>query len=85
MVDAPNFRKLWFEHVAKTRRKGQRKDKSYTHRDAMKEASVTWPKIKDKIERKHKRDLRKASRLQRQAQAAPKTEDTTSGSQPVPV
>ena len=77
MVDAPNFRKLWFEHVAKTRRKGSRKDKEYTHRDAMKDASVTWPKVKDKIERKYTREVRKASRLRRHNEVSPETANTS--------
>ena len=77
VVETPNFRKLWFEHVAKTRRKGTRKDKAYTHRNAMRDASVTWPKIKDKLARKHKREVRKASRLLRQTESLPQTESST--------
>ena len=53
------MRKLWFEHVSKTRRKMQRTNKGATHRDAMKEASVTWPKEKVKIQNKHKRESRR--------------------------
>ena len=34
----------------------QRTNKGATHRDAMKEASVTWPKEKVKIQNKQKRD-----------------------------
>ena len=78
VVEAPNFRKLWFEHVAKTRRKGARKDKTYTHRNAMKDASVTWPKMKDKLEKKHRREVRRALKLQKQTQDPPKTESSTS-------
>ena len=53
------MRKMWFEHVSKTRRKMQRTNKGATHRDAMKEASVTWPKEKVKIQNKHKRESRR--------------------------
>ena len=53
------MRKLWFEPVSKTRRKMQRTNKGATHRDAMKEASVTWPKEKVKIQNKHKRESRR--------------------------
>ena len=54
-----SMRKLWFDHVAKTRRKMQRTNKGATHRDAMKEASVTWPKEKVKIQNKQKREQRR--------------------------
>mgnify|MGYP003723825409 FL=1 len=58
-MTTPSMRKLWFEHVSKTRRKMQRTNKGATHRDAMKEASVTWPKEKVKIQNKHKRESRR--------------------------
>mgnify|MGYP004203857503 CR=1 FL=1 len=45
-----SMRKLWFEHVSKTRKRLQRKDKAATHRQAMKEASISWPKEKVKIQ-----------------------------------
>ena len=37
----------------------QRTNKGATHRDAMKEASVTWPKEKVKIQNKQKRESRR--------------------------
>ena len=52
------MRKLWFEHVGKTRRKLQRKDKKATHRQAMKEASISWPKEKVRIQNRIKREAR---------------------------
>ena len=48
MVEQVSMRKKWFEHVDKTRKKLQRKDKGTTHRAAMKAASVTWPQEKVK-------------------------------------
>jgi hypothetical protein len=48
----PNFRKLWFEHVATTRKKLARKKKPCSHRAAMASASITWPKKKQKISKK---------------------------------
>ena len=62
-----SMRKLWFEHVAKTRRKLQRKNKEATHRQAMKEASVTWPKEKVKIQNRIKREARKLAKEQNAA------------------
>ena len=56
-----NMRKSWFEYVAKTRKKLQRKSKTKTvsHKEAMKVASVHWPKEKAKIQRKLAREKRK--------------------------
>ena len=56
------MRKLWFEHVGKTRRKLQRKDKKATHRQAMKEASISWPKEKVRIQNRIKREVRKLAK-----------------------
>jgi len=49
------MRKGWTDHVAEVRRKGNRGKKTMTHREAMKVASVTWPKMKAKLLRKAKR------------------------------
>jgi len=57
-----SMRKLWFEHVSKTRRKLQRKDKKATHRQAMKEASISWPKEKVRIQNRIKREARKLAK-----------------------
>ena len=73
------MRKLWFDHVAKTRRKMQRTNKGATHRDAMKEASVTWPKEKVKIQNKQKREQR---RLTKEANAAAKASASHTASGP---
>ena len=71
------MRKLWFEHVNKTRRKMQRKNKQATHRMAMKEASVSWPKEKVKIQNRVKREARKLAKEQtsRKAGAVEKSSD----------
>ena len=58
-----NLRKDWFEHVSKTRRQMQRgKKETVTHRQAMQQASSTWPKVKEKLLRKRKREERKLAR-----------------------
>ena len=57
-----SMRKKWFEHFHKTRKKLLRKDKKTTHRQAMKAASVTWPKEKVKIQNKFKREQRKLAK-----------------------
>ena len=49
------MRKAWTDHVGETRRKGNRGKKSMTHREAMKAASVTWPKVKAKLERRQRK------------------------------
>ena len=58
------MRKEWFEHVKKTRVKMNRvsKDKTVTHREAMKAASDTWAEAKAKIERANKRKARKVAK-----------------------
>ena len=55
-----SMRKEWFNFVAVTRKKLQRKTKeSVSHRAAMKEASLVWPKEKAKILNRQKREERK--------------------------
>ena len=49
------MRKAWTDHVAETRRKGNRGKKTMSHKDAMKAGSITWPKAKAKLERKLKK------------------------------
>jgi len=64
-MEAPNMRKRWFEFVAVIRKRLTRKlKKQVTHREAMKEASVLWPKEKAKILNKLKRERRKQEKLQ---------------------
>ena len=54
------MRNHWFDHVAKTRKKLTRARKApVTHREAMREASVTWGSIKDRVK---KRMLRAAAK-----------------------
>ena len=71
------MRKLWFEHVSKTRRRLQRKQKDATHRQAMKEASISWPKEKIKIQNRIKREARKLAKERSAGKAGPeeKTSD----------
>ena len=78
VLETPNFRKLWFEHVAKTRKKGTRKNKAYTHRDAMRDGSKDWPKIKDRLERKFKRELKKQSKLAKPTSVSKEDKNPTS-------
>ena len=69
--DQVNLRKSWFAYVATTRRKLKRKlKKDVSHREAMKEASVTWPKEKAKI----------LNRIKRQKKRAKKTENVSAES-----
>ena len=57
-----NFRKEWFNHVATVRKRLARKNKAKgcTHKNAMAQASVTWPKEKAKLQRKALRTAKKA-------------------------
>ena len=50
-----NFRKAWFEWVAKTRKKM----KGGTHKEAMSAASITWPKQKAKLQRRAAREAKR--------------------------
>jgi len=58
-----SMRKEWFNFVAVTRKRMQRKTKEkVTHRMAMKEASALWPKEKAKILNRRKREERKRAK-----------------------
>ena len=58
-----SMRKEWFNFVAVTRKRMQRKTKEkVTHRMAMKEASALWPKEKAKILNRRKRDERRRAK-----------------------
>ena len=61
------MRSLWFEHVAKTRKKLSTKKNPCSHRDAMKKASETWEKVK----KKHTRALKKKGTSVKKEKAAP--------------
>ena len=52
------MRTAWEEHVAKTRREGNRGKQTMSHRDAMKAASQTWAKEKAKLIRRKKRECK---------------------------
>jgi hypothetical protein len=66
------MRKNWFEHVRKTRARTARKTKSScSHKEAMRLASITWDKEKNKILRKQKRDAKKAKKDSGVSEAAP--------------
>ena len=50
------MRHEWFEHVRKTRKKMSKgKDKQVAHREAMRQASESWPKQKEKVLKKKRR------------------------------
>ena len=52
-----SLRKEWFLYVSKTRKRMSRNQKEpVSHRDAMKKASETWPKEKEKLLRRIKRE-----------------------------
>ena len=57
------MRKGWTDHVAETRRKGNRGKKTMSHREAMKAASVTWPKIKKRLLKKQQKEKSAAKRV----------------------
>ena len=62
-MDSVSMRKSWFEFVKKTRVKLSRARKeNVSHRDAMKEASVLWPKEKEKLLRRAKREAKKRAK-----------------------
>ena len=56
------MRRAWFDHVSKTRKRlSKGKKESVTHRTAMAAASSTWPKEKEKVQRKIAREAKKAA------------------------
>ena len=76
-----SMRKEWFNFVAVTRKRMQRKTKeNVTHRMAMKEASALWPKEKAKILNRRKREERrktKAALANKTTKIAPSTTGST--------
>ena len=76
-----NYRKEWFNHVAKERRRLQRKDKKATHRQAMAAASVTWPKQKAKLQRKAAREAKKSRTVESNSKADPRVVDSTASTE----
>ena len=70
-----NIRKNWFAFVAVIRKRLTRKrKKDVSHREAMKEASLLWPKEKVKILNKIKREKRKAQQKPPAVAPEPKAE-----------
>ena len=55
------MRSAWQAYVSKIRRKGNRGKNTMSHQEAMKLASVTWPKEKAKIERRLKKECKRRS------------------------
>ena len=76
-----NYRKEWFNWVAKERRKLQRKDKNATHRQAMAAASVTWPKQKARLQRKAAREAKKSQKAASTSKADPQGQDSATSNE----
>ena len=72
----PNYRKLWFDHVATTRKKMSTKKKPCSHREAMAKASISWPKIKQRLERKAKRSVVKTKTVKKKCVSNDKSDST---------
>lgn len=69
------LRSDWFVHVSKTRKKMARTKKEVvSHRQAMTAASITWPKEKEKLLKKRRRE---ANKLQKPAKKIKPTETKT--------
>ena len=68
-----NFRKEWFNHVAAVRKKLARKNKAKgcTHKNAMAQASITWPKEKAKLQRKAAREAKKTAKAKTVSASSP--------------
>ena len=75
-----NFRKEWFNWVAKERKRMQRKTKaSVSHKAAMGKASISWPKEKAKLKRKADREAKKSQKADPSSKAVPtKADEATS-------
>ena len=69
-----NYRKEWFNWVAKERKRLTRKNKNATHREAMAAASITWPKQKAKL-MKAAREAKRAQKASTSLPVAPTEED----------
>jgi len=69
-----SMRKEWFNFVAVTRKKMARKiKKDVSHRDAMKEAALFWPKEKIRILNKRRREERKKTKAKLEEQSTNST------------
>ena len=64
-MESVSMRRNWFDFVKKIRAKLSRQRKAnVSHREAMKEASILWPKEKEKLLRRQKREAKKRAKLQ---------------------
>ena len=73
-----SMRKEWFNFVAVVRKRLTRKQKKpVSHRDAMKEAALLWPKEKVKLLNKQKRLARKAAKEKETKKVSPSEVDDT--------
>ena len=68
-----NFRKEWFNHVATVRKRLARKNKAKgcTHKNAMAQASISWPKEKAKLQRKAVREAKKTAKAKTVSASSP--------------
>jgi len=67
MEPATSMRSHWFEHVRKTRKKlSSARKKPVSHQDAMREASISWPEKKVKIQRRIRREQKKLDKQKTQ-------------------
>ena len=68
-----NFRKEWFNHVAAVRKKLARKNKAKgcTHKNAMAQASISWPKEKAKLQRKAVREAKQTAKAKTVSASSP--------------
>ena len=58
------LRSDWFGHVEKTRKKlSKGKKEKVEHRVAMKAASITWPKEKEKLLKRRRREAKKIQKV----------------------
>ena len=73
----PNYRKEWFNWVAKTRKKLSTKKKPCSHKEAMAKASITWPKEKAKLERRAKREAKKVAKQEKTVEPSSLSETHT--------
>ena len=68
-----NFRKEWFNHVATVRKRLARKNKAKgcTHKNAMAQASISWPKEKAKLQRKAVREAKQTAKAKTVSASSP--------------
>ena len=67
-----NMRVEWFLWVSKTRKKMARRSKTpVSHRMAMKEAALSWPKEKMKIQNRIRREERRAAKEAQSTKSKP--------------